>query len=198
QQRAASNSAAADRYFSSVERAGGEAALRGGLLGALRKERERLERLSRRLADDLRRGDEVEQWKIAGELLAANLWQVERGQRSVEVPNYYDPEQRPLKIELDPELTPQENVERLFRRFRKGTDAALQAMEQSEKVSAQLAAARDREARVQNATRDALPGLREELAKEGALKTSEPGRPGTESRRAVPEYPPGVRLRRYL
>jgi len=95
-------------------------------------------------------------------------------------------------------LTPQENVERLFRRYRKGTVAALQAMEQSAKVSAQLAAARDREARVQNATRDALPGLREELAKQGALKTTEPGRPGTESRRAGPEYPPGVRLRRYL
>jgi predicted ribosome quality control (RQC) complex YloA/Tae2 family protein len=197
QEPAVTMSAAADRYFTSFQLSSGEDTLRKELLTAVRKERERLERLTRRLEEDLRRGEDVDRWKVAGELLAANMWQVERGQGEVEVANYYDPEQRPLKIELDPELTPQENVERLFRRYRKGTDAALQAMEQSEKISARLAAVRDREARVRNAILEALPGLREELAHEGLLKKPEPGRTPSEARRQAPEYPPGVRIRRY-
>lgn len=193
-------SLAADGFYSAVRSAGSEAALRGELLGRVRKERERLERLLRRLQDDLRRGEDVEQWKIAGELLAANLFRVERGQTSVEVANYYDPEQRPLKIELNPELTPQENVERLFRKYRKGTDAALQAMEQSESVTARLAEVREWEARVEAAAPDALPTLREALdrsellPKRAALQAGR-GRKGSE--RAASEFPPGVRIRRY-
>jgi predicted ribosome quality control (RQC) complex YloA/Tae2 family protein len=197
QEPAATMSAAADRYFTAVQRTSGEDTLRKELLGAVRKERERMERLALRLNEDLRRGEDLDRWKVAGELLAANMWQVERGQGEIEVPNYYDPEQRPLKIELDPQLTPQENVERLFRRYRKGTDAALQAVEQSEKVSSRLAEVRDREARVQNAALEGLPGLREELTQEGLLKKPEPGRTSSEARRAAPEYPPGVRIRRY-
>jgi predicted ribosome quality control (RQC) complex YloA/Tae2 family protein len=199
QQAMPSISAAADRFFSAVERASHEAVARGELLGALRKERERLERLSRRLADDLRRGDDVEQWKIAGELLAANLWQVERGQASVEVPNYYDAEQRPLTIELDPELTPQENVERLFRRYRKGTDAALQAMEQSEKVARRLAEVREWEERAGAAPLETLPALREALTVKGLLpaRSSSGGEGKKGSERAVSEFPAGVRIRRY-
>jgi predicted ribosome quality control (RQC) complex YloA/Tae2 family protein len=192
-------SLAAEGFYSAVRSAGSEAALRGELLGRVRKERERLERLARRLQDDMRRGEEVEQWKIAGELLAANLFRVERGQTAVEVANYYDPEQRPLKIELNPEQTPQENVERLFRKYRKGTDAALQAMEQSESVAARLAEVRDWESRIEAAAPDALPALREALDNSELLPkraaTPAGGRKGSE--RASSEFPPGVRIRRY-
>jgi predicted ribosome quality control (RQC) complex YloA/Tae2 family protein len=197
QQRAESMSAAAGQYYSAILRSSDEATLRKELMLGVRSERERLERLWRRLDEDQRRGESADQWKVAGELLAANLYRVERGQTEIEVPNYYDPDQQPLKIELDAELTPQENVERLFRRYRKGTDAALQAIEQSEKVSRQLAAAQDRETRIREAAPEALPGLRDELAAQGVLKQSEPRWPGKESKRPAPEYPPGVRIRRY-
>jgi predicted ribosome quality control (RQC) complex YloA/Tae2 family protein len=203
QESVGSVSTAAARFFASIQRTSTEDLLRKELQSAARKERERLERLGRRLEDDLRRGEDVEQWKIAGELLAANLYRVERGSTSVEVPNYYDPEQRPLRIELDAELTPQENVERLFRRYRKGTDAALQAMEQSESVGKRLADARAWEARIADTPLEGLPVLREELSRTGLLQSGS-GRPGEKlsagsgGRPAVPEYPPGVRIRRYL
>jgi predicted ribosome quality control (RQC) complex YloA/Tae2 family protein len=193
-------SLAADGFTSSVRTAGSEAAVRGALLGQVKKERERLERLWRRLQDDLRRGEDLERWKIAGELLASNLFRVERGQGAVEVANYYDPEQRPLRIELDPELTPQENVERLFRKYRKGTDAALQAMEQSESVSARLEQVRDWEAWIEAAPPDSLAALREALDRSELLpkRTTLPaggGRKGSE--RPSSEFPSGVRIRRY-
>jgi predicted ribosome quality control (RQC) complex YloA/Tae2 family protein len=192
-------SEAADRYYSSVRQAGEETALRGSLLGSVRKERERLERLARRLADDMRRGSEVDQWKVAGELLAANLRRVERGQSSIDVPNYYDPEQRLLTIELDTELTPQENVERLFRRYRKGTDAALQAMEQSERVAARLAAAQEWENRLTVAPVEELPRLRDELAGSNLIADQRPRvGAGKGGERPVSEFPSGVRIRRYM
>lgn len=198
----ASMSAAADRFFGAIRQSTGEEEIRRELLAVVRKERERLERLARRLEEDLRRGDEAEQWKIAGDLLAANLWRVQRGQTVVEVPNYYDPEQRPLKIDLDGKLTPQENVERLFRRHRKGTDAALQAMEQSPAIAARLQTVRESEERVASASMEALPAVREELEKVGLLAAAEGGQQPVRSaragRRPAPEFPPGVRIRRMM
>jgi len=198
QQRVASMSAAVDQFYGEVQRAGSEETLRKELTTAVRKERERLERLEGRLQEYLREGQDIERWKVAGELLASNLWQVERGQTAVEVPNYYDPEQRPLTIALDSQLTPQENVERLFRKYRKGTDAALQAMSQYEKIGGQLAATRDWEERIAAAAYNQLPALREALELAGLLRKQSARAGSPEARRQAPLYPPGVRIRRYM
>jgi predicted ribosome quality control (RQC) complex YloA/Tae2 family protein len=89
-------------------------------------------------------------------------------------------------------------MERLFRKYRKSTDAALQAMEQSEKIAAQLVEMRSWEARVAGAPFEALPALREELSRSGLLKRSDAKRAGADSRRPVSAYPPGVRIRRTM
>jgi predicted ribosome quality control (RQC) complex YloA/Tae2 family protein len=65
----------------------------------------------------------------------ANLHSVNRGDEAVELPNYYDPGQRPLRISLDPTLSPQENAASYFRRYRKaksGEDALQKQMAELE------------------------------------------------------------------
>ncbi|MBX6352218.1 MAG: NFACT family protein [Thermoflavifilum sp.] len=52
--------------------------------------------------------------RIQGELLTTYAHQLEKGQTEAVLPNYYD-EMRPIRIPLDPALTPIENAQRYFR-----------------------------------------------------------------------------------
>jgi predicted ribosome quality control (RQC) complex YloA/Tae2 family protein len=194
---AATISAAIEAVFDAAASVEAEAALRRDLRERVRAALERAERQLRRVEEDLAGEARAEIWRVEGELLAANLYRVSRGDTQVEVVDYYDPEQRPRVIALDAERTPQENVERFFRKHRKAIDAAAAALEQESVVrerARQLAALRDR---VEHAPAEELPAVREAAAALGVLPEREarisPG--GRPARAREPEYPPGVRIR---
>ena len=71
------------------------------------------------LRKDLADSERADDYRIKGELLKANLHRLKRGQTCVEVQNYYSPELNPLKIELDPQRSPSENVQQYFKRYTK-------------------------------------------------------------------------------
>src|SRR5690554_4216718 len=57
--------------------------------------------------------------KEKGELLKAGIQQLKKGMKEIELINYYYPEQNKIKIELDPSLTPTENIEHYFKIYHK-------------------------------------------------------------------------------
>ena len=59
----------------------------------------------------------------AGELLKASFHELRRGQTEVEVVDWFDPAMPKRSIRLDAQLTPQENIERYFRRHHKAKRA---------------------------------------------------------------------------
>lgn len=65
-----------------------------------------------------------EKWRVYGELLKANLYKVEKGAPFVDVDNYYDPEFTPLRIPLNPALSPAKNAERYFKEYKRSCNAA--------------------------------------------------------------------------
>ncbi len=56
-------------------------------------------------------------YKLQGELILANLYQIEKGMTSIEVINYYD--QQPITIELDKNLSPQDNSQVYYKKYNK-------------------------------------------------------------------------------
>ncbi|WP_305041582.1 Rqc2 family fibronectin-binding protein [Geoalkalibacter sp.] len=66
----------------------------------------------------------TDRWRELGELLLANLYRIKRGQAEIQLEDYYQEPPRPISIELDPRLTPAENAERYFRRYKKGRRGA--------------------------------------------------------------------------
>ena len=78
-----------------------------------------LERKQVSLRQDLANAEQADDYRIKGELLTANLHQVERGQTIIEVQNYYAPDLSVLPIELDPQLNPSENAQQYFKRYTK-------------------------------------------------------------------------------
>lgn len=97
-----------------------------------RRVREALKSLRRRetaIARDLERAREAREFRRLGELLQSAYGQVKPGANEVEVVDYYDPEQRRVRIELDPRLDLSGNVQRYFRQYRKFS-GAVEAIEE--------------------------------------------------------------------
>jgi predicted ribosome quality control (RQC) complex YloA/Tae2 family protein len=93
---------------------------------------ERIAKQSTRLKqwENMRReGAEAETWKVRGDLLAAHLHEVTPAAPCLQVTNYFDPEQREITLTLDPQLSPSENVQRFYRRYRKAKNALAAAQD---------------------------------------------------------------------
>ena len=71
---------------------------------------------------DLYQSEAAEAYKEAGDLLAAYLWHINKGMDQVKLPSFTNPEQI-ICVKLDPALTPQENVQRYYRRYAKAKKA---------------------------------------------------------------------------
>ncbi len=80
----------------------------------------------------------MEEYRIKGELLTASLYQVSKGMKAVELTNYYDPECKPMLIELDVKLSPGANAQRYFKLYQKARSARDLAAEQKAKTEEEL------------------------------------------------------------
>ena len=84
-----------------------------------------VERTARKLSiqrEELKKCADREQLKLYGELIVANLYQLQRGTSFYEVQNYYD-DCKLIKIPCDPSLSPTENQKKYYKEYRKAQTA---------------------------------------------------------------------------
>ena len=96
-----------------------------------------LERDEKKLAlqeEELTASAKMEEYRVAGELLTAQAYLVPRGAETVQLPNFYDPQGGTVEIALDVALTPAQNAQKYFKRYRKARVAQDLAREQKEKT----------------------------------------------------------------
>ena len=77
---------------------------------------------SKRLQDvleRLREAEKAEENRIKGELLTANLYRMERGQKCIELETWYEPDGKTIKIALDSQLSPAKNAQKYFKIYNK-------------------------------------------------------------------------------
>lgn len=72
-----------------------------------------------RLKKDLAKSDNADHFRVCGEVLTTYLYQVKQGMTSIELPNYYTEDQKPLKISLNPTKSPAQNAQSYFKRYTK-------------------------------------------------------------------------------
>ncbi len=109
-----------------------------GLRKALKNAQERLERKLALLEEDILTREEAEELRKKGELLTASLHDVPRGAEEVTLPDYYTGGN--TTVALDRALTPAQNAQRYFVRYRKAHTARKLAGEQRQKAQADLRA----------------------------------------------------------
>ncbi len=133
------------------------------------------ERLSRKIAAqtaELETCAHRDVLRMYGDLLSANLHLLEKGMPYAELENFYEPENPPVRIQLDPALTPTQNAQKYYKEYRKAKTAEEKLTEQIE------IARRDLEyldsvldALTRAATEQDLLEIREELREQGYIRT---------------------------
>jgi predicted ribosome quality control (RQC) complex YloA/Tae2 family protein len=86
----------------------------------LRKTLRSLTRRIGKLEEGLQAGARWQEWQRTGELLKGNLPLLARGMESVEVQDWYQEGTPLVEIALESDRTPMQNIERCFRKSRKG------------------------------------------------------------------------------
>lgn len=83
-------------------------------------------------------GSRAAQFRRWGDLLLGNLWQLESGQGSAVVPDYFQDPPVEITIPLDADLSPQENAQAFFERARRGEKGAARLQELRGKMESEI------------------------------------------------------------
>ena len=135
------------------------------------------DRLARKLAAQQKELDETqnrEQYKRMGDLITANLYQLEKGMNKATVIDYYDEGCPEVEITLDVRLTPQQNAQKYFKLYNKAKTAETVLTEQIGRGRADLEYLESVLAALGEAeTERDLAQLREELTQTGVLSNKQ-------------------------
>lgn len=132
----------------------------------IEKNSKKIGKLERTLKDTER----GEQYQLYGELLTANLYQMKKGMKEIEVVNYYDEEQSMVTIPLDPLKNPSDNAQKYFSRYQKSKNAVGVVQEQIEKTKLELTYFEALHQQLQSASPRDIEEIREELQEEGYIR----------------------------
>ena len=114
-----SPSAAAEAYFSRHSTGSDQHGPEGEMRTMVARTMKKLLRRRERILADQQAVQQADEFRQRGELLLAQLYRVQSGEKSVELDNYYLQPPQPVTIELDPRLSPQQNAEKYFRVYKK-------------------------------------------------------------------------------
>ncbi|MBR7163639.1 MAG: NFACT family protein [Clostridia bacterium] len=127
----------------------------------------KLERLMSELSDTEQR----ETWRQYGELITANIYQIEKGMENLRVQNYFDEELSMVVIPLDSTKSPAANAQRYYKKYNKAKTAYAELSKQIELTQAELAYLETvEEALLRAETAADLSQIGDELASQGYLR----------------------------
>ena len=109
--------------------------------------------------------------RVAGDLISANMYQMEKGLEAVDLPNFYEEGSPLLHIQLDPALTPSQNAQKYYKEYRKAKTAEEKLTEQIDLAGKELEyleSVLDALARAE--TERDLSEIRAELQEQGYLR----------------------------
>jgi predicted ribosome quality control (RQC) complex YloA/Tae2 family protein len=158
-------SAAIERRYAALEAERtlleGRRRLREPLRAALARGRRALEKL----AEEQARVPAAEADRRAGDLLKANLRAVARGAREVSLTEWSEAGPVEVRVALDPALTPRQNMERCYKRFKRISESAARVAARTAEVTGRQAALEALRARVEAAPLPELAALEREARK---------------------------------
>ena len=122
-----------------------------------------------RLSEDLLKAENSDIYRLYGELLTANLHQINHGASKVEVLNYYD--NTMVSIALDPRFSPIQNAQRYYKKYSKAKTAITEKNVQLEETNGDIAYLESVSSYIETAsTVEEIEELRQELVEGGYLR----------------------------
>lgn len=187
QAEAATVSAALERYFGTRDRQDRLNQKSASMVKLLKTHIERCEKKLAQQEEDLSNAAKMEEYRLMGEILNANLWQLKKGQTEATLPNFYDEEGGSITIPMDIQLTPVQNAQRYFKKYQKARTTREMAAEQHESTLKELDYLESALLDVGKCVGEAeLEEIRNELASTGYVKKTTNRR----QQRALPKSKP--------
>lgn len=138
---------------------------------------ERILRRTENQRQELKISEERDILKLKGDLISANLYALEKGMTRFTCQNFYDETGADITIELDPRLTPSQNMQKYYAGYRKADNAEKRLkiqIEQGENELRYIDSVSDALSRAE--TENDVNELRAELAEQGYIRTSKAAR----------------------
>lgn len=118
----------------------------------------------------------ADRYQRHGELLTAHLHLVKQGDSSVTVVDYYDPEQKEVTIDLQPDKTPSENAQALFTKYRKLSTSKQMVQREMIKTKKEINYLEQLLQQIDSARESDIEEIREELREGGYLRKQRQGK----------------------
>ena len=131
-------SQALERYFGARDQQDRINQKSASMVKLLKGQIERCEKKLAQQEEDLSSAARMDEYRIMGEIINANLWQLKKGQTEATLPNFYDENGGSMTIPLDNQLTPVQNAQRYFKKYQKARTMREIAAEQKEKTLKEL------------------------------------------------------------
>lgn len=133
--------------------------LRRFVQNEISKNEKKLEKLRETIIE----AEQAEEFRKKGELLTANLHRIERGDKHVEVIDYYDEAAPTMVIPLDPRLSPSENAQRWFKKYTKSKNSVIAVEAQIEAAQKEIYYFESLLQQLETAAMSDIDEIREEL-----------------------------------
>ncbi|KZE38209.1 hypothetical protein AV656_04610 [Bhargavaea cecembensis] len=142
----------------------------GDLERWLTNEVQKLKNKMIKLRDEQEQAGKLDRHQLFGELVTANLYQIKKGDSSLEAINYYDEDGGTVTIPLDPRLTPSENAQRYYSKYNKAKHALVKTAEQLDKAEEDIGYFESLLQQVTQGSAADIEEIRDELAEQGFMK----------------------------
>lgn len=124
------------------------------------------------LQENLKEAMQRDKYRVYGDLLTANLYRINKGDKSITVENYYLEGMPKVTIPLDEAKAPSQNVKSYYNKYKKAKNAEIYSREQTEKTTREITYLESVEMSLENASSLSEIGeIRAELEREGYIKS---------------------------
>jgi len=120
----------------------------------------------------IKESSNLEDYKIKGELISANIYRIKQNQDSITLENFYD-EYKPIELKLNPYITPAQNAQAYFKKYNKLKNTISACSLQEENLNNEIKYLESILFSIDNATsREDLNLVKDELITSGYIKES--------------------------
>lgn len=139
-----------------------------GLRRSLQIRSERLRSKLQKQIDELNEAKSLDEFSRLGELLTANIYQMQKGMKEISVIDYNDPMMPSITIPLSENLTPSENIQVYYKKYNKARSRINELTSQLDQTKEELTYLENVMVSINNIdSPDAIEDIREEMVKQG-------------------------------
>lgn len=154
----------------------------------IRQEYEKNAKKCDKLNQELINSEKADEYKQLGDLILANIYQIQKGSTSIRVQNFYSETLDEVTIALEPMLTASENAQKYFQKYTKAKNAVNYIIEQMDHAEKEMAYFETLMLQMETATLKDAYEIKEELEQTGYLRKKQTKKRKTSSKPSIEKY----------